>query len=80
MDPVGTGRTVSPMTDWLKGHIDRSYRARSAGALGISVCLLTEDMWAYAGTAQTVEEAMANALNALMAQQGEENAKETNRS
>ncbi len=69
---------MSPMTTWLRGGRTRGFRARPISPLmsgaRVSVVLTDNNEALAAGAGQTVEEAMANALNALMAQQGEENA------
>ena len=79
---------ISPMTTWLTGMGFRDdggplryMRVEPLQNGRIDVTLTewienTNDRQFFGGCGDTVEEAMANALNALFAKQGEENANE----
>ncbi len=64
---------ISPMTDWLSGDPRRELRSRS-DTNGLVWVRITNETWtlSVSGSGGTIEEAMAEALNTLMAEQGEE--------
>lgn len=79
MDPIREAQPMSPMTTWLRGGRSRRCDLRSMGAPQMNGNAVSLWLFEYGRTivcvaAPTVEQAMADALNALMAEQGEEDA------